>query len=151
MNEMLKAMETAAAALLVQLRLMEVRGAADFDRAFSAISRERTDALIILPSPMLFSERKHIVDLATSHRLPSIAMAREFVELGGLLAYGANISDPIRRAGVYVQKILHGAKPADLPVQQPTDFELSINLKTAKAFGLELPASLLATADAVIE
>jgi putative ABC transport system substrate-binding protein len=151
LKEMMSKVEAAAGALLVQLQLVEVSGAAEFDRAFSAMARERADALIVLPSPMLFNERSHIVDLATRYRLPLIAMAREFAELGGLMAYGANIPDLFRRAGVYVDMILQGTKPADLPVQQPTKFELVINLKTAKALGLTLPPTLLAIADEVIE
>ncbi|MFL4999132.1 MAG: ABC transporter substrate-binding protein [Xanthobacteraceae bacterium] len=151
MREMMRKVETAAGALMVQLQLVEVRGAAELDRAFLAMARERADALIVLPSPMLFSERRHIVDLATGHRLPSIAMAREFADLGGLLAYGASIPDLFRRAVLYVDLILQGMKPADLPVQQPTKFELVINLKTANALGVNMPPSLLATADEVIE
>jgi putative ABC transport system substrate-binding protein len=151
MTEMMGKMETAAATLLVRLQPVEVRGSAEFDGAFLAMARERADALIVLPSPMLFSERRHIVDLATQNRLPSIAMAREFVELGGLMSYGASLPDLFRRAGGYVDKILKGARPADLPVQQPTDFELVINLKTAKSLGLEIPPTLLARADEVIE
>ncbi len=151
MSEMMRKMEAAAGALLVQLQLVAVRGAAEFERAFGTIARERADALIVLPSPMLFSERSHIIDLATRHRLPSIAMAREFVALGGLMAYGANIPDLFRRAGVYVDVILQGTKPADLPVQQPTKFELAINLRTAKALDLDVSPTLLALADEVIE
>jgi putative ABC transport system substrate-binding protein len=151
MKHMLRAIEAGAGSLLVQLQLVEVQGAGEFDRAFGAMTRERADALIVLPSPMLFSERRHIVDLATRHRLPSIAMAREFVELGGLMAYGASLPDLFRRAGVYVDKIMQGTKPADLPVEQPTKFELAINLKTAKAFGIEMPDKLLVAADEVIE
>ncbi len=151
MSGMLRKMEAAAGALLVQLQLVAVRGAAEFERAFGTIARERADALIVLPSPMLFSERSHIIDLATRHRLPSIAMAREFVALGGLMAYGANIPDLFRRAGVYVDVILQGTKPADLPVQQPTKFELAINLRTAKALDLDVSPTLLALADEVIE
>jgi len=150
MSEMMRKMEAAAGALLVQLQLVAVRGAAEFERAFGTIARERADALIVLPSPMLFSERSHIIDLATRHRLPSIAMAREFVALGGLMAYGANIPDLFRRAGVYVDVILQGTKPADLPVQQPTKFELAINLRTAKALDLDVSPTLLALADEVI-
>ena len=151
MKQMLQTIEAAAGTLSVQLQLVEVRGPSEFDDAFGAMSRERTDALIVLPSPMLFSERRRIVDLAIRHRLPSIAMAREFVELGGLMAYGANLPDLFRRAGVYVDRILNGSKPADLPVQQPTKFELVINLKTAKELGLTLAPAVLAIADEVIE
>ena len=135
----------------VRLQLVEVQGTGEFDRAFWAMTRERADALVVLPSPMLFSERRRIVDLATRHRLPLIAMAREFVELGGLMAYGASLRDLFRRAGVYVDKILKGTRPADLPVEQPTKFELVINLKTAKALGIEMPDKLLVAADQVIE
>jgi putative ABC transport system substrate-binding protein len=151
MKEMLRAMEAAAGTLSIALQLVDVRGANEFERAFGAMIRERAEALIILPSPMLFSERRHIVDLATTNKLPSIAMDRAFVELGGLMAYGTSIRDLFRRAGVYVDKILQGAKPADLPVEQPTKFELVINLKTAKTLGLQIPDKLLARADEVIE
>ena len=151
MKEMMGKLAAAAGTLQVQLQLVEVRGAAEFDRAFLVMGRERADALIVLPSPMLFSERRHIVDLATKHRLPSIAMAREFAELGGLMAYGANLPDLFRRAATYVDKILQGAKPADLPVEQPIKFEFVINLKTAKALGLAVPLIMQMTADEVIE
>jgi ABC-type uncharacterized transport system substrate-binding protein len=151
MKQMLRAMEAGAGTLSLQLQLVEVQGAGEFDRAFGTMTRERADGLIVLPSPMLFSERRHIVELATRHRLPSIAMAREFAELGGLMAYGANLPDLFRRTGVYVDMILQGTKPADLPVQQPTKFELVINLKTAKVLGLNVPDKLLALADEVIE
>jgi ABC-type uncharacterized transport system substrate-binding protein len=151
MNEMLGKIAAAASTLQVQLQFVEVRGAAEFDRAFLAMARQRADALIVLPSPMLFTERRQIVDLATRHRLPSIAMAREFAELGGLMAYGANLPDLFRRAATYVDKILKGEKPADLPIEQPTKFELVINLKTAKALGLALPLIMQITADEVIE
>jgi putative ABC transport system substrate-binding protein len=150
MREMMRNIEAAAGALRVQLRLVEVREAADFARAFSTRAAERTDALFILPSPMLFTERRQIVDLAARHRLPSIAMAREFVELGGLMAYGASITDLNRRAGDYVDRILRGTKPADLPVEQPTKYELVINLKAAKALGLTVPPALLFQADEVL-
>jgi len=113
--------------------------------------RERAEALLVFPSTMLFNERKRIVDLAAKHRLPSMAMAKEFVELGGLIAYGASITDLIRRSATYVDKILKGAQPGDLPVEQPTKFELTINLKTAKALGLTIPASVLLQADRIIE
>jgi ABC-type uncharacterized transport system substrate-binding protein len=135
----------------VQLQLVGVRGPDEFDRAFSTMTRERADALIVFPSPMLFNERRRIVDLAIQHRLPSISAARQFVELGGLIAYGSSIPDLVRRSATYVDKILKGAKPADLPVEQPTKFELVINLKTAKALGLTIPQSLLQRADEVIQ
>jgi len=121
------------------------------DRAFSVVAAERTDALLIFPSPMLFNQRKRIVDLAAEHRLPTMAMGKEFVQLGGLMSYGADIIDSNRRCVAYVDRILKGAKPADLPVEQPTKFELFINLKTAKTFDIEIPAALLARADGVLE
>jgi ABC-type uncharacterized transport system substrate-binding protein len=150
-HEMLTTMEAGAGSLGVQLQLVEVRGVGEFDRAFLAMTREHADALIVFPSPMLFSERRRIVDLATRHRLPSMSVAREFVELGGLMAYGASINELYRRAGGYVDKILQGNKPADLPVEQPTKFELVINLKTAKTLGITVPLSLQVAADEVIE
>jgi putative ABC transport system substrate-binding protein len=151
MREMMSKVQAAAGALLVQLQLVAVLAPAELDRAFSAMARERADALIVLPSPMLFSERRRIVDLATRHRLPLMAMAREFAELGGLIAYGASIRDLFRRASGYVVMILQGSKPADLPVEQPTKFELFIKMKTANALGLQIPYKLLALADEVVE
>jgi putative tryptophan/tyrosine transport system substrate-binding protein len=151
MREMMRQIAVAAASLGLKLQLTEVRGAAEFDRAFLAMAEERADAVIVMPSPMLFSERRNIVGLATKYRLPLIAMAREFAGLGGLMAYGANLPDLFRRSAGYVDMILQGTRPADLPVQQPTKFELVINLKTAKALGLELSPALIAVADEVIE
>jgi putative ABC transport system substrate-binding protein len=150
-RDMVKAAEAAARTLGMQLQLVGVRGPDEFDRAFSAMIRERADALIVFPSPMLFAERRRIVDLAAKHRLPSMSNTREYVELGGLIAYGASSTDLWRRGATYVDKILKGAKPADLPVEQPTKFELLINLKTAKALGLTIPPSVLGQADQVIE
>src|SRR5262249_56870206 len=108
-------------------------------------------ALTVLPVLMLFKERRRLVDLAAKSRLPAVYFAREFVDAGGLMAYGVNGADLFRRAATYVDKILKGAKPADLPVEQPTKFELVINLKTAKALGLTVSPSLLALADELIE
>jgi putative ABC transport system substrate-binding protein len=150
-REMLQATEAAARTLAVELQLVEVRAADELDRAFSRMSGQRADALLVLASAMFFNERKQIVDLATKHRLPSISSAREFAELGGLIAYGASLTDLQRRSATYVDKILKGAKPADLPVEQPTKFELVVNLKAAKALGLTLPDKLLVAADEVIE
>jgi putative ABC transport system substrate-binding protein len=150
-RDMLQATATAARTLAVELQLVEVRRADEFDRSFSAMTRNRADALIVFPSSMLFFERKRIVDLTTTHRLPSIFGAKEFAELGGLMAYGASIADLLRRSATYVDKILKGAKPADLPVEQPTKFEFVINLKTAKALGLTISESFLLLADQVIE
>jgi putative ABC transport system substrate-binding protein len=151
MDDMLKATEAAARTLGVHLQLIEVRAAEELERAFSTMMKERAEALFLFPSPMLFLARRRIVELAATHRLPSVSQAREFVELGGLIAYGANINDLFRRSTVYVDKILKGAKPADLPVEQPTRFELVINLKTAKALGLDVPLQLQQLADEVIE
>ena len=148
-RDMLAQAEAAARSQGLQLQLLEVHGAGDFDRAFATIAQ--ADALLIFPSVMLFVERERISKLAERHRLPTISVAREYVEVGGLISYGASIYDPIRRAAGYVDRILKGAKPADLPVEQPTRFELVINLKTAKTLGITIPAPLLARADEVIE
>jgi putative ABC transport system substrate-binding protein len=148
---MLKETEAAARTLGLQLQLVGVQGPDEFERAFTTMAREHPDALIVLPSPMLFVERRRLVDLAAKHRLPAIYNAREFVELGGLMAYGASINDLFRRVATHVDKILKGAKPADLPVEQPMKFELVINLKTAKALGLTIPPLLLFRADEVLE
>ena len=150
-RDMLKGAEVAARALGVRLQFVEARGPADFDRAFSDISIARADALTMLGSAMFFSERRRFVDLTAKNRLPVVYPQREFVEAGGLMSYGPDIADLFRRAATYVDKILKGAKPAELPVEQPTKFELVINLKTAKALGLTIPPSLLLRADQVIE
>jgi putative ABC transport system substrate-binding protein len=151
MNDMMSEAEGAAQTLGLQLRLIAVREPDELDKAFSAIADERADALMVFPSPMLFAERKRIVDRAAKLRLPLISMGKEFVQLGGLMSYGADITDSFRLSGAYVDKVLKGAKPADLPVEQPTKFELFINLKTAKVLGIDIPATLLARADQVIE
>jgi ABC-type uncharacterized transport system substrate-binding protein len=151
MDGMLKETETAAQALRLQLQLVPAVGPGDLDGAFLTMTREQAEAVIWLPSPMLFTEHKRIVGLAAKSRLPAMYAAREFVEDGGLMSYGASQADLFRRAATYVDKILKGAKPADLPVEQPTTFELVINLKTAKALGLEIPPILLARVDEVIE
>ena len=150
-KDMLKGAELAARALGVRLQAVETRGPEDFDRAFSDMTRARAGALTSAGGTMFFNERRRLVDLAAKNRLPAAYTQREFVDAGGLMAYGANIADLWRRAATYVDKILKGAKPGDLPVEQPTTFELVINLKTAKALGLTFPTSLLANADEVIE
>ncbi len=150
-REMLKAADVAAGALGVRLQVVEARGPADFDRAFSDMTRAHAGALTVLPSNRFLREHRRLVDLAAKNRLPAVYTSREFVDAGGLMAYGANGADNYRRAATYVDKILKGAKPADLPVEQPTKFELVINLKTAKALGLTIPPSLLARADEVIQ
>jgi putative ABC transport system substrate-binding protein len=151
MAGMLEQTEIGARKLTVQLQLLGARGPDDFDAAFSAMIRDRAEALLVFPSPMLYLEHKRIVDLATRNRLPTIYPWREAVDAGGLISYGANIPDMLRRAAVLVGKILRGAKPADLPVEQPTTFELVLNLKTAKALGLEISPTLVVRADEVIE
>jgi putative ABC transport system substrate-binding protein len=128
-----------------------VRGPDDFEAAFAKMRRERPDALMILDDPLLFQYRASIVDFAAKRRLPAMHPFRESVEAGGLIAYSVNLPELNRRAAEYVDKILKGAKPADLPIEQPTKFELVINLKTAKALGLTIPPSLLGRADEVIQ
>ncbi len=150
-KDMLKGAEVTAQALGVRLQFLEARGPADFDRAFSEMTRARAGALTVLGTTMLFNERRRLVDLATKSRLPAVYPWREGVDAGGLMAYGPNIPDLFRRAATYVDKILKGAKPSDLPVEQPTKFELVINLKTAKALGLTIPPSLLGRADEVLQ
>jgi putative tryptophan/tyrosine transport system substrate-binding protein len=151
MAQMLNETEAAGRTLGLQLQLLAVRGPADFDGAFAAMNRDRADALLVFPSPMLYLEHRRIVDLAKSSRLPAIYAAREFVDGGGLMSYGANLPALFRRTAIYVDKILKGAKPGDLPVEQPTTFEFVLNLQTAKALALDIPPMLLARADEVIE
>jgi putative ABC transport system substrate-binding protein len=151
MQSLLKETEVAAMALGLQLQLVQANGPNDFESAFSAITRESADALILLNSPMLFSEHRRIVELAAKSRLPAMYAAREFADAGGLMSYGANLADVFRRAATYVDKILKGAKPADLPVEQPTKLELVINVKTARELGLTIPREFLLLADEVIE
>ncbi len=143
--------QAAADRLGLRLQSIEVRSPDEIERAFSAILRERPDALIVQQDPLTIAQRARIADLALKNRLPAISVFREFPEAGGLMAYGTNLADLYRRAATYVDKILKGARPADLPVEQPTRFELVINLKTAKALGLTLPQSILIRADHVIQ
>ncbi len=150
-KDMLKGAEVAGRALGVRLQFVEARGPADFDRAFSDITRARAGALTVLASNMILGERRRLANLAAKNRLAAVYPLREFVDAGGLMAYGPDLVDVFRRAATYVDKILKGAKPADLPVEQPTRFELVINLKTAKALGLQIPPTLLTRADEVIE
>ena len=130
----LREIEVAARSLRLQLQILETRGPDEFESAFSAMTRAHAGALLLLTDPMFFLHRTRLVDLATKSRLPAIVGVRENVEAGGLMGYAANLPDLFRRAATYVDKILKGAKPADLPVEQPTKFELVINLKTAKTF-----------------
>jgi putative ABC transport system substrate-binding protein len=141
----------AARSLGLQLLLLEARAPGDFDGAFAAMARERVGALLVVTDPMFIPHRGRLADLVAKNRLPSIFTQRADVEAGGLMSYGPNFPDMYRRAATYVDKILKGAKPADLPVEQPTKFELVINLKTAKALGLTIPPSVLGRADQVIE
>jgi ABC-type uncharacterized transport system substrate-binding protein len=150
-QEMLKRAEVAVQALGVRLQFLEARGPADFDRAFSEMTRARADALTVLTSSMLFGERKRLVDLAAKNRLPAVYPWTEGVDAGGLMAYGPDLADLLRRAATYVDKILKGTKPGDLPVEQPTKFDLVINLKTARALGITIPQSVLGRADEVIQ
>ncbi len=141
----------AAQSLGLQLLLLEARGPGDFDGAFAAMTRERVGALLVVTDPVFIPHRARLVNLAAKNRLPSIFTQRADVEAGGLMSYGPNFADMYRRAATYVDKILKSAKPADLPVEQPTKFELVINLKTAKALGLTIPQSVLQRADEVIQ
>ena len=142
--------EAVAGPLRVTLQLFPVRSG-DFPAAFSAMKRDRTEALIVTPSPAFFPGRRRVADLALAHRLPTVVGSREYAEAGGLMSYAADYPELFRHAAAYVDKILHGARPGDLPIEQPTKFELVINLKTAKALGLTIPPSLLLRADQVIE
>ena len=141
----------AAQALDIRLEAYEVRASEDLDRAFAAMLKERPDALLILADRVFLHNRGRIVTFATEHRLPSVNAYREVVEAGGLMSYGPSYEEMHRRAADYVDKIIKGAKPGDLPIEQPSKFTLIISLKAAKALGLEVPPTLLARADEVIE
>ena len=141
----------AARSLGVQLQLLEARGPNEFDGAFAAMAKERVGALVVLSDVIFNNHRTRLADLAAKSRLPAAYGVRESVEAGGLMSYGPSFVDFYRRGATYVDKILKGAKPADLPVEQPTKFELVINLKAAKALGLEVPPLLIAQADELIE
>jgi ABC-type uncharacterized transport system substrate-binding protein len=143
--------QLAAPALRVTLLSPELRAPADFDSAFAALSQDLPDALLTFVDPFTLRYRQRIVEFAATKHLPAIYEDRAFVEAGGLVSYGPSVEDNCRRAATYVDKILKGAKPGDLPVEQPTKFELIVNLKTAKALGLEIPPSLLTSADELIE
>jgi putative ABC transport system substrate-binding protein len=146
----LKEMEVAAGVFKVQLQYVDVRGPKDIETAFRAASKGHSDALLVLQAGVFNSHRKQIADLAVRSQLPAIYHAREWVEDGGLMSYGVSVTDLYRRAATYVDKILKGAKPADLPVEQPKKFEFIINLKAAKQIGLTIPPNVLARADRVI-
>jgi putative ABC transport system substrate-binding protein len=144
-----KELEIAAKVVDAPLESLPVRGPKDFERAFRA-ARERAGGLLVIQDVVTVTHLKQIVKLATAHRLPAIYMEREWAEAGGLMSYGVNQNDLHRRAATYVDRILKGTKPADLPVEQPTKFELIIKLKTAKQIGLMIPPNVLARADKVI-
>jgi putative ABC transport system substrate-binding protein len=147
----LRQAEVAARTLGMQLQPLKAQTASEIDRAFAAMTRERDDAFLVLLDPILYRRRGQITELAAKTRLPAMYATRQEVEAGGLMAYGANLLDLYRRAAIYVDKILKGAKPGDLPIEQPTKFEMTINVKTAKALGLTIPPSVLVRADLVIE
>jgi putative tryptophan/tyrosine transport system substrate-binding protein len=150
-KEMLNEAHIAARALGVQLQVVEARGPEDFDRAFSDMTSKRATAVTVQSTNIFFIERNRLVKKMAESRLPAVYLAREFVDAGGLMSDSASVPDLFRRAASYVDNILKGARPSDLPVEQPTKFELAINLKTARALGLEIPPTLLARADDVIE
>ena len=146
-----KETEAAARKLGLTLQSFEAKAAADVPPAFSAMKTHRADALIVLTDPATFSQRAMVADLAAQHRLPAVYELREFVDAGGLMSYGTSLIGMVRRTAVFVDKILKGAKPGNLPVEQPATFELVINLKAAKALGLTIPQSVLIRADQVIQ
>jgi putative ABC transport system substrate-binding protein len=143
-------MEAAAAAMKIALNRMEVKGPKDFDAVISTIKKQRQDGFIPLRDPHIVNQMKQVVLLAAKNRVPGVYDDRAFVEAGGLMSYGTNLAELDRRLAVYVDKILKGTKPADLPVEQPMKFELLFNLKAAKQIGLAIPPNVLARADRVI-
>ena len=147
----LREAEAAARVLGLRLQTLEARNPQDIDGAFAAMTRERAGALLILSDPIFTSQRRQIAEVAMKRRLPSIFWTAEYAQVGGLMVYGASTLDLERRAAIYVDKILKGANPRDLPVEQPTKFELVINLRTAKAIGVTIPSSLLQRADQIID
>ncbi len=146
-----QATEVAARSLAMQPQLLDVRASKDIDTALEAASRGRAGAVLLLSSPLVFRHRAEIGALAIKRRLPAVSMFVEFAEAGGLMAYGPSLREAFRRAGGYAGRILQGAKPAEMPVERPTKFELVINMKTAKALGLAIPQSLLTRADQVVQ
>jgi ABC-type uncharacterized transport system substrate-binding protein len=150
-GEMLKASEAAATALGLQLQMIAIRSQEELDGAFSPMIGDRIEAVFVFPSPLFFGAQQRIAALALRHRLPSMFVSSDFVHFGGLLAYGASIADLARRSAIYADKILKGGKPAELPVEQPTRFELAINLRTARTLGIVVSANVQQLADEVIE
>jgi putative tryptophan/tyrosine transport system substrate-binding protein len=147
----LKEAQLGAAALGIKLQYADVRGTKDLEAGFLEATKGRADAVLVLPASILFSQRTKIADLAAKRQLPAMYISREFVEDGGLISYGTSVPDLFRRAAIYADKILKGANPGDLPIEQPTKFELVINLKAAKQIGLAIPANILARADKVVK
>jgi putative ABC transport system substrate-binding protein len=147
----LKALEAPARSLRIKLRLVEVRSPEDLDGVFTSLARDRPDGVVFIADPIFFIHLQRMADLLAANRLPGITLFTEFPRLGGLMGYAPSLSDEFRLAATHVYKILKGAKPGDLPVQEPTKFEFVINLKTAKVLGLTIPPSLLQRADQVIE
>jgi putative ABC transport system substrate-binding protein len=143
--------EGAARSLGMQVRMVDIEAPADIPGAFEAIQRSGAEVLIVLPSPMFYAERRRLAEMAARHRLPAIYEVKEYVDEGGLMSYGPSFPDMYRRAATYVDKILKGAGPGGLPMEQPTKFEFVINLKTAKALGLTIPPPVLARADELIQ
>ena len=150
-REVKEVLPGAARALKLTIQPWEVRAADDFERVFAALNKQRPDGLYVTGGAVMSANQKRIVGFALKSRLPSVYNNREAVDAGGLMYYGADLADSYRRVAYYVDKILKGAKPADLPVEQPTKFELVINLKTAKQIGLTIPPNVLARADKVIK
>ena len=150
-KRMLKDTQATAGSLGVQIQVVEAKEVSDFDGAFAAMVQERAEALIVMINPMYNLQRRHIIERADKHRLPAIYEWKEFVQSGGLLSYGADVQDIYRRSAGFVDKILKGAKPSDLPVEGPTRFDIAVNLKTAKALGLTIPQSILSRSVATLE
>jgi putative ABC transport system substrate-binding protein len=147
----LQSVKAAGERLGIALSIVSTATADDFDVAFASMARENVGGVLIMPAPVTVSFRARLAELALKRRLPTIFGTKENVVAGGLMSYGVDRNDLTRRAALYIDKILKGAKPADLPVEQPTRFELVVNLKTARALGIEIPPTLLARADEVIE
>ena len=148
---MLDAVKSAGKSLGLELQLVEVREASEFEGAFATMAKERAGAVLVMGAPLFFLHRTRLADLAAKHRLPSMSTQEQWVDAGGLMSYGPNFVDMYRRGAVYVDRILKGAKPGDLPIEQPTNLALMLNLRTAKKLGLTIPPSLLQRADQVLE